>query len=221
MFIGIILISVNQLSGLFAFLNYTAETILESGSVFNPNASAVIVGALLFAGSLFSITIVDKFSRRFLYSITTVGYMIGLIAMGVYSYLKTSYDVSSFKFVPVASLSLIIFAASLGRLPLSYIIMAEIIPQNIRSFGVAVCTTSNWILAFLLLRFFTKAVDVLQFHNCMFLCCGFTFIGMLFVIFYVPETKGRSFEEIEKSLTDKTFTYRPTKSSEKEYAENV
>lgn len=179
--------------------------------MFNPNTSAGIVGVLLFVGSLTSLTIVDKFSRKFLYSLTTIANMIGLMAMGIYSYYKTHCDVTNFKFIPVASLSLIIFAASVGRLPLTYIIMAEIIPQNIRSFGVSICTTLNWILAFILLRFFSTAVEILQFHNCMFICCTFTCLGMIFVILYVPETKNRSFEEIEDSLMDKKFAYEVAK----------
>lgn len=218
-FIGFVLISLNQLSGLFAFLNYTAEIFIESGSVFNPNISSAIVGMLLVAGSLVSLTIINKFSRRFLYTVTTIGYMIGLLSMGMYGYLKTSSNVSNFKFIPVASLSLIIFSASVGRLPLTYIMMTEIIPQNIRSLGVSICTTSNWILAFVFLRFFTTLVKLVQFHNCMFICCGFTFTGMIFVLLYVPETKNRSYEEIENSLTNKKFVYQPAKTDEKEMNE--
>lgn len=164
----------------------------------------MIIGALLFTGSLVSLTMLDKFSRKFLYSITTFGNIVGLLAMGIYSYFKTYADVSDFKFIPVASLSLIIFSASVARLPLTFIMMAEIMPQNIRSFGLSICQTFNWVLAFLLLRFFKVFVDVFQFHVCMFLFCSVALFGMIFVIVFVPETKNRSFEEIENSLLKKS-----------------
>ena len=218
--IGVVLISVNQLSGLFAFLNYTADIFIEAGSTFSPNTSAVIVGLLLFIGSLFSLLIVDKFSRKLLYSMTTVGNIIGLMTMGIYSYCKTFTDVSSFKYVPVASLSLIIFAASSGRLPLTYIMMAEIMPQSIRSFGVSTCTVTNWILAFVLLRFFSIIVEILQLHICMFIFSGFTLFGMIFVILYVPETKNRSFNEIENSLIGRKRNYESTENQELKNFEN-
>ena len=218
--IGVVLISVNQLSGLFAFLNYTADIFIEAGSTFSPNTSAVIVGLLLFIGSLFSLLIVDKFSRKLLYSMTTVGNIIGLMTMGIYSYCKTFTDVSSFKYVPVASLSLIIFAASSGRLPLTYIMMAEIMPQSIRSFGVSTCTVTNWILAFVLLRFFSTIVEILQLHVCMFIFSGFTLFGMIFVILYVPETKNRSFDEIENSLIGRKRNYESTENQELKNFEN-
>lgn len=201
--IGVALIAVNQLSGLFTFLSYTGDIFKEAGSEFDPNTSAVIVGTLLFVGSLVSSFIVDKFPRRFLYCLTTVAFIIGLNAIGIYSYSKTLTDVSRFKFVPIASLSLIIFSASAGRLPLTFIMMTEIMPQSIRSFGVTVCTIVNWTLAFILLRFFTTIIETLQFHLCMFAFSGVAILGIIFVIIFVPETKNRSFDEIENSLRNR------------------
>jgi MFS family permease len=213
--IGVVLISVNQLSGLFTFLIYTAEIFIDAGSSFDPNTSAVIVGSLLFLGSLVSLSIVEKFSRRFLYSITTVLYLIGLAAIGLSSYYKANHgNMESLKYIPVISLSLIIFAASCGRLPLTYIMMAEIIPASVRSFGVSICTTFNWILAFVLLRLFAKAVEIIQFHNCMLIFFFFTLFGLFFVIIFVPESKNRSFEEIEKSLSDKKYKYTAARGDE-------
>jgi Sugar (and other) transporter len=148
--------------------------------------------------------------------VTTFGYIVGLLAMGLYSYFKTVSDVSNFKFIPVTSLSLVIFSASIGRLPLTYIMMAEIMPQSIRSFGVSISTTFNWILAFILLRYFSTFVNLLKFHACMFTFCGFAAFGMFFVIFYVPETKSKSFEEIENSLTRRNLKYSAAKDQEEE-----
>lgn len=221
-----VLVSVNQLSGLFAFLNYTADIFIEAGSDFNANTSAVIVGSLLFIGSLVSLTLVDKFSRKFLYSVTTVGNIVGLLAMAIHSFFKTrnidsTQDSVVFKFIPVASLSLVIFAASIGRLPLTFIMMAEIMPQNIRSLGIAICTTCNWILAFILLRFFSTLIEVLQFHNCLLLFSCSALFGMIFVIYYVPESKNRSFEEIENSLMKRKFISSSSKHQEQPELEKL
>lgn len=165
-------------------------------------------------GSLLSLAIVDKFTRKFLYCTTTVANLLGLLAMSAHSYFKGSDNADIFSYVPVVSLSLVIFASSIGRLPLTYIMMAEIMPQNIRSMGIAICTTFNWIWAFVLLRFFTKAVDVFQFHICMLIFSAFSIFGLIFVIAVVPETKSRSFEEIEKSLTNKKLKYTTAASSD-------
>lgn len=218
-FIGLVLMTTNQLSGLFAFLNYTADIFIDAGSTFNPNTSAIIVGALLFLGSLISLSIIDRFSRKFLYTVTTVGNLIGLMAMGMHSYIKVSGDDPVYKLVPVLSLSLVIFSAAIGRLPLTYIMMSEMMPHNIRSFGISICITFNWILCFILLRYFSTAVELFQFHTCMFIFGVSTLVGMIFVMFYVPESKNRSYEEIETALMGKKFEYIQAEQSEKKQVE--
>lgn len=78
---------------------------------------------------------------------------------------------------------------------------SNVFTQQIRSFGATFCTAILWILSFLLLRYFATLVALLQLYVCMFIFCAFTFIGMIFVIFYVPETRNKSNEEIETALS--------------------
>ena len=198
--IGLVLALVNILSGCFALINYTAEIFMESGSSLSPNMSAIVVGVIQLAGSCVSTVVVDKVPRKVLYFISCVGTMFGLIAFGLHGYLKLSLNVSMFNWVPIASLSFVIFIASIGLLPLTFIMLSEVLPQQIRSFGVSFCTGILWFLAFLLLRFFSTIVALLQLYLCMWIFSGFVFFGMVFVIFFVPETKNKSMEEIEKAL---------------------
>lgn len=198
------MISVNQLSGLFMFLNYTADTFTEAGSSLDPNSSAIVAGALMLLGSLLSTFILDKFPRKLLYIWTTVGFILGLAGLASHSYLKSISNDSSFKLLPVLSLSWLIFVACAGRLPLTFIIMAEVMPQSIRSFGVSICNTVNWLLCFLMLKFFPTIVKSIGFHNCMFLLAGSAVVGIFAVLLLVPETKNRSFEDIEMELGKKS-----------------
>jgi hypothetical protein len=187
------------------FLNYTADFFIESGSNFTPNQSSLIVGVILVLGSFASLALVNRFSRKFLYSLTSIGTMLPLITMGIYSSCKFNgvEGIESFKFIPVVSLSVFIFIGSLGRIPLTFVIMSEIMPQKVRSFGISIANTCNWLLAFVLLQFFSTAVKALQFHNCMYIFSFVVFLGMIFVMFCVPETRNKSFEEIERSLDNK------------------
>lgn len=195
-----VLVLVNQLSGCFALINYTAEIFMESGSSLSPNMSAIVVGIIQLAGSCISTVVVDKVPRKVLYLISCLGSMFGLISFGLHGYLKLSLNVSMFNWVPIASLSFVIFIASIGLLPLTFIMLSEVLPQQIRSFGVSFCTAILWFVAFLLLRFFSTIVALLQLYLCMWIFSGFVFFGMVFVIFFVPETKNKSMEEIEKAL---------------------
>lgn len=130
--IGLILVAVNQLCGCFAFINYTAEIFKESGSSLTPNMSAIIVAIIQVVGSVVSTFAIDNMSRKMLYAITCLGTIVGLLAMGTHGFLKAYYDVSNFAWVPIASLSFVIFIASIGLLPLTFIMLSEILPQEVR-----------------------------------------------------------------------------------------
>jgi ABC-type multidrug transport system fused ATPase/permease subunit len=129
--IGIVLVAVNQLCGAFAFINYTAEIFMESGSSLSPNMSAIIVAIIQVAGSTGSAFAIGSMSRKLLYAFSCFGTIVGLVAMGVHGYLKMNYDMGSFNWVPVASLSFVIFVASIGILPLTFVMLTEVLPQKV------------------------------------------------------------------------------------------
>lgn len=57
-----------------------------------------------------------------------------------------------------------------------------------------------WFLAFAMLKFFPFLTAALGMHGCMFLFAGLSFSGCAFVLIVLPETKGKSFDEIMKLL---------------------
>lgn len=58
----------------------------------------------------------------------------------------------------------------------------------------------NWILAFLLLAFYPMMSEAFGMHGCMFIFAGFCVATALFTLFVIPETKGKSYDSIMKSL---------------------
>lgn len=129
--IGLVLVSVNQLCGCFAFINYTADIFMESGSSLSPNVSAIIVATIQVAGSTVSAFAIGLMSRKLLFALTCFGTMVGLLAMGTHGYLKMFYDMSAFNWLPIASLSFVIFVASIGLLPLTFVMLSELLPQKV------------------------------------------------------------------------------------------
>lgn len=72
--------------------------------------------------------------------------------------------------------------------------------SQIRSFGSSMCMSLLWTLAFIMIKYFDFLKIALGMHGCMYLFASFSFVGALFVIFVVPETKGKSFEAIMEML---------------------
>lgn len=63
-----VLVTLNQFSGCFALINYTANIFAESGSDLDPNVAAIIVGVIQIAGSYVSTLVVDRFQRKVIVS---------------------------------------------------------------------------------------------------------------------------------------------------------
>lgn len=53
-----------------------------------------------------------------------------------------------------------------------------------------------WVFAFIMIKLFPLLAEVMGMHGCLFMFAGFSMMGALFVLFGMPETKGKSFEEI-------------------------
>ena len=86
---------------------------------------------------------------------------------------------------------------SLGWGPLPWLITAEVLPVRAKSLGGGIATASNWLFAFITTKEFEDLESVLDEFGAFWLFAGISLVGVLFVFFLVPETRGRSLEEIE------------------------
>lgn len=110
------------------------------------------------------------------------------------------YPVELLNWIPLAAFSLTIFMASWAILPLPFLIISEVFHQRLKEFGMSFCMTLMWLLAFTTTKFLPILMDTLEFHGCMFLFSGVCLICMVFIVFFVPETKGKSYDQIMESL---------------------
>lgn len=224
--IGIVLAALNQFCGCFAMLNYTANIFKEAGSNMSPNLAAILVGVIQLVGSYAATVLVDRAGRKvnelsfkfsfdcrtkssgtffrffqFLFIASTVGTALGLTTLGVYMMFKSwHYSVEAFNWVPIASFSFVIFIASWAILTLPFLVISEIMPEKLKGFGVSFCMTLLWIFAFIILKYLPLLIESLTFHGSMFAFAGVCVSSALFIVFRMPETKGKSYEEIMSLL---------------------
>lgn len=126
--------------------------------------------------------------------------MFGFIVLGCLQFIPESVEVAGLTWIPLAGFSFVVLSQSLGISTLSFSVTAEILPENLREFGVSVCNTISGMNAFIVLKFMPTLCHTLGFHGTMFLFGGVCIPTLLFVIFYMPETKGKSYEEIMNLL---------------------
>lgn len=117
--------------------------------------------------------------------------------MGIYSMLKLrGFNVEPFNWIPIVSFSWVIFIASWAILTLTFLVISEIMPEKIKEFGLSFCVALIWSLAFLMVKLLPILTDLLGFHGIMFLFAGCCLSNAIFIILYMPETAGKSYEQI-------------------------
>lgn len=110
------------------------------------------------------------------------------------------YDVTAFNWVPLFSFSFVLFFASIAIVFIPYTIIAETIPVPVKAFGISFSICFLWAAAFFTVKILPFLNENLGMDGSSFLFAGVCVFGALFFIFYVPETKDKSYEEIMISL---------------------
>lgn len=192
--IAIVMQLSQQLSGINAVLNYSTDIFLSAG-ISNQYATFATmgVGLVLVVMTLVSIPLIDRLGRRTLH-LTGLGGMFWMSIVLTFALLSKS----SFEWVKYASIVIVliyIMAFSIGPGSLPWMITSELFTQGARPAAVSVATLVNWLANFLVGSTFLLMKNVLQDYSFL----PFTLI-MAIIWFYIyknlPETKGRTFEEI-------------------------
>ncbi|XP_070843349.1 solute carrier family 2, facilitated glucose transporter member 12 [Chaetodon trifascialis] len=110
---------------------------------------------------------------------------------------------SSLKFASLISLLVYVAAFSISLGPMVYVVLSEIFPMGVRGRAVSVVSAVNWATNLLISMTFLTVTEKIGVPNVMFLYSAMSFVLLVFVILCVPETKGRTLEEISKELAKK------------------
>lgn len=157
----------------------------------------IIQGILLVIGSLVFLAIADKFKRKTLL-------ILGGTVMGLSFILPTVIKVlmpSASPMVIVAFLSLYVAAYSFTWAPLTWVIIGEVFPLAIRGRASGAASSANWIGSFAVGLLFPIMTATMP-QDAVFAIFGvICLLGVWFIKACVPETKGRSLEEIEDEGT--------------------
>jgi MFS family permease len=197
--IGIVLAVLQQVTGINVFLYFGTEIFKKMGSETNAALlQTVIVGAVNLTFTVIAIWTVDRLGRKPLMMIGSAGMGVSLLAMGLAAYVqKTDLWILFFILGYIAC-----FALSVG--PVTWVILSEIFPTRIRGRAMAIATVCLWLANYVISQTFPMMDEnpwlIEKFHR------GFPFwiygifcvCLLVFVWRFVPETKGKTLEEIEK-----------------------
>ncbi|XP_023704096.1 facilitated trehalose transporter Tret1 [Cryptotermes secundus] len=212
--IGIAVSATQMLSGAYVILTYTAPIFRMTGSELSPQVSSMIVGSLLVAASILACPLMDRVGRKVLlvFSETVMG--ICLIALGAYFYLQDQgVDLTKAGFIPVVCLGLHLFSSAAGIGPVNMVLLSELFLPHVRSTSASISTFVMAFTAIVVTKFYSdlnNAIGIYGSYWCFAVCC---FLGAIFSVTYVPETKNRDVYSIYAELSGKESSIIPVKKS--------
>lgn len=100
----------------------------------------------------------------------------------------------------LCSFAFIIFIGNVGLDSMHFIILAEILPNQIKGVGLSLLGALLWILYLIALKFFPYLIEMIGLHGASFAFAAACFICSVIILIYLPETKAKSYEAIMASL---------------------
>ncbi|KAJ8981382.1 hypothetical protein NQ317_002576 [Molorchus minor] len=207
-FICFSLMFFQQMSGVNAVIFYTGDIFESAGSTLASSTATIIVGVMQVIATFVSSVVVDRFGRKLLLLSSIIFMMLSGLVLGIFFTLKDrnvidTDAVNSIGFLPILCLIVFISAFSLGFGPIPWLISAELMPQEIKSIACSAAATFNWILAFIVTRFYATLKNAIGGDSTFYIFAGISMFGIAFVFLAVPETKGKSFVEVQDMLSGK------------------
>lgn len=174
----------------------------SAGSTLEPSTATIIVGVIQAVATFISTLVVDRLGRRILLLISDFVMAICTLLLGIYFYLQneTDDDITNLGWLPLTSVCLFIVVFSLGYGPIPWMMVGELFAPQIKGFASSVSCVLNWILAFVVTRFYSDLALSFGTHTTFWIFAVISAIGTAFVFFLVPETKGKTLDQIQKEL---------------------
>ncbi|WP_310963202.1 sugar porter family MFS transporter [Nocardioides terrisoli] len=197
--IGVVLAVAQQFVGVNTVIYY-APTILSDTGEKNAAALAgtLIVGVTNVVFTIVAVLLLDRVGRRPLLLTGTVGLLAALVVLGVY--FSSSTLQQDYGWIALAGLILFIAAFAIGLGPVFWLMISEIFPVGVRGAAMATCTIFNWGANFVVAQTFLTLSGAMGRNGVFFLYAGLAVLSIVFFVLRVPETKGRSLEEIQDDL---------------------
>ncbi|KAF8015159.1 hypothetical protein BT93_H0840 [Corymbia citriodora subsp. variegata] len=196
--IGVGLMVVQQFGGINGVCFYTSNIFEEAG--FSSSVGTITYAILQVIVTAIGAALVDRAGRKPLLLISGTGLVLGCIITALSFFLKV-YDLAA-DAVPILAVTGILlyiaaFSAGMGAVP--WVVMSEIFPINIKGVAGGFATLVNWFGAWAVSYTFNYLMSWSS-YGTFLIYAAINAAGMVFVITVVPETKGRSLEQIQAAI---------------------
>jgi sugar porter (SP) family MFS transporter len=195
-FLAVMIAFFNQMSGINAVI-YFAPRVFELAGISKQGAflQSVGVGLVNLVFTMLGLYLIDRLGRKILMLIGSIGYIISLVSVAAAFYLNHVGGM----IVPML-LFLFIASHAIGQGAVIWVLISEVFPNSVRAYGQSLGASTHWIMAAIITTLFPILAVKIGPAPIFAFFAFMMVLQLLWVIFIMPETKGKSLEEIEAKL---------------------
>jgi MFS family permease len=181
---------------------YYAPTLLQNAGFGNSSALLANVGnGIVNVGmTLVAIRVIDKAGRRPLLIFGTAGMAVALAVVAIVFFVGGDHLHGAGAVVAIVALAVYTGSFAIGLGPVFWLLISELYPQRVRGAAMSVATIANWAANFVVTISFLTLLNAITNGGTFLLFAFLTVVAMVYFIREVPETKGRTLQDIERQL---------------------
>ncbi|XP_076058660.1 facilitated trehalose transporter Tret1-like [Oratosquilla oratoria] len=194
-----LMILLRVMGGSNILLSYTATIFNETNSCSNPHICSILVGVGRTVGAILFFFSSDYIGRRPGFIFSSLVCSVSMYTLGLYFYISVYYEgelVTSLSWIPLVSVLVISCCASTAT-AIQSLISCEILPLSFRLMGNGMISTISYTLSFTVVETFLPLKSALGFYGVFWLYSFFLALSSYVPLAFLPETKGKTLEEIE------------------------
>ncbi|GBP40562.1 Facilitated trehalose transporter Tret1 [Eumeta japonica] len=193
------------LSGVGTVKQYLGVITEKSGIPLKISTVFIIFGVINFIVGLISSVLVELFGRRLLFFVSSMCLGLTFFLVGVYFFLQEVIKIDNealhpYAVVAFAGIVLSVTISTVGVTPLSYLIPAEIFPLNVKSVALSAVNVFSAVLGSTVALAYQGINDVWGFCGVFWFFGAIAAVGATFIFVLLPETKGKTLDEIQMEL---------------------
>ncbi|XP_068145791.1 facilitated trehalose transporter Tret1-like [Drosophila tropicalis] len=197
LFLAICLMAFQQFTGINAVVFYSNHIFESANTEISSSLCTILLGIIMITSSLMAFFLIDRIGRKMILLIGSAVMCASLLLLaGFYQWLQSN----NVGWIGILSICTYVLAFSGGLGPVPFLLIAELFSEDAKAVAGAIACTLNWLLAFCVTKLFPLCVHEFGEAVCFLFFSIMSLLAFVFVLFLVPETKGRTIKEIQEIL---------------------
>ncbi|XP_064536554.1 facilitated trehalose transporter Tret1-like [Drosophila montana] len=196
--IAVLLMMLQQFTGINGIVFYVTGIFDKAGTGLSPSNCTIITGVVQIITTFLSTLIIDRVGRKVLLLISAFLMLIANLTMGFFFKFLTDKNIG---WLSILAIALFFIGFAMGFGPICWLVMAELFAEDVKPICASIVGTSAWLFGFVVAKMFPILVREFGSAVTFWVFAFFSILACFFVIFFVPETKGKTLEEIQGLLS--------------------